>query len=203
MSAPATRRMTIAEFLAWHLEQDDRFELVDGQPRAMTGARIRHDRVVGNIFRMLGNQFRANSNPCDAFSADIAVVVPVGNVRRPDVLVLCPPFDEAATSTETPRLVAEILSASTENVDRIVKLDEYKAIPQLDYILLAAPDLVDVAFWSRDASAQWQLQVFRDLSAVLDLPRLGVRLPLGDVYDRVTLREPVGPRLVWPEAPAG
>ncbi len=86
-------------------------------------------------------------------------------------------------------------------MDRIVKLDEYKDIPQLDYILLAAPDGVEVAFWSRDAAAQWRLQVFRDLDAVLELPRLEIRLPLRDVYDRVTLRQPTGPRLVWPEEP--
>jgi Uma2 family endonuclease len=201
MSAHATRRMTIDEFLAWQMGQELRFELVDGQPRAMTGARLRHDRVVANLLRLIGVQFRAAGNPCDAFTADIAIIVPAGNVRRPDVSVLCPPFDDLANSSRNPCLVAEVLSDSTENVDRIVKLEEYKAIPGLDYILLAAPDLAEIVFWSRDAGARWQHQACHDLGATLDLPRLGVRLPLTGIYDRVTLRQPTGPRLVWPEEP--
>jgi Uma2 family endonuclease len=203
MSAHATRRMTIDAFLAWQMGQEQRFELVDGQPRAMTGARIRHDRVVANLLRVLGVQFRATGNPCDAFTGDIAIIVPAGNVRRPDVSVLCPPFDDLATASSNPRLVAEVLSDSTENVDRIVEMEEYKAIPGLDYILLAAPDVAEIVFWSRNAGAQWQHQAFHDRGATLDLPRLDVRLPLTDVYDRVTLRTPAGPRLVWPDEPAG
>ena len=203
MSAHATHRMTIDEFLAWQMRQEQRFELVDGQPRAMTGARIRHDRVVANLLRLLGTQFRATGNPCDAFTADIAIIVPAGNVRRPDVSVLCPPFDDLSTASRNPRLVAEVLSDSTENVDRILKLEEYKAIPGLDYILFAAPDVAEIVFWSRDADTSWHHQAFRDLAMILDLPRLGVQLPLTGVYDRVALRPPTGPRLVWPEEPAG
>ena len=39
MSDPATRGMTIAEFLAWQTDQKDRYELVDGQPVIMAGAK--------------------------------------------------------------------------------------------------------------------------------------------------------------------
>jgi hypothetical protein len=48
--------MTEAEFLAWQSGREQRYELVDGVPRAMTGARIRHDIARGNADRHLAPQ---------------------------------------------------------------------------------------------------------------------------------------------------
>jgi len=45
MSERAVRRMTEAEFLESQLHQELQCELVGGLPRAMTGARFRHDVV--------------------------------------------------------------------------------------------------------------------------------------------------------------
>ena len=206
MSDPASRRMTVAEFLEWELEQEGRHELVDGVPQlvngvpqAMTGARFSHDRVVINVIFALTRLLRANGNPCDVFSADIAVVVPSGNVRRPDVAVHCPPFDDRAAASDHPKLVVEVLSESTQTVDQVVKLDEYQAIPQLDYILFIAPTRREVGVWSRGVSTAWQHTVLRAADAVIGLDVLGIVLPVADIYERVTLREESRPHLVWPD----
>ncbi len=45
MSDRARRAMTVAEFLAWQSGQDRLYEFVDGEPVAMAGAKLRHDRV--------------------------------------------------------------------------------------------------------------------------------------------------------------
>ena len=193
--------MTPAAFLEWDLRQDLRHELVDGEPRAMTGARVSHDRVVGNVTFSLRASMRANSNPCDVFGPDIAVITPSGNVRRPDVAVHCPPFDERATSLDHPRLIVEVLSDSTQSVDQFVKLDEYQTITALDYILYIVPTMREVAFWSRTVDGTWTHVVHRAADASLVMPKLGVSLPFAAIYERVPLSEPTGPRLVWPDQP--
>jgi Uma2 family endonuclease len=48
MGDRATKGMTIEEFLAWQMDQEDRYELVDGQPVAIAGAKLRHDRMTGS-----------------------------------------------------------------------------------------------------------------------------------------------------------
>ena len=139
MSERAARRMTVAEFLIWQLSQRDRYELVDGRPVAMTGTKLRHDRVTSNALSEIQRQLRAAGNPCDAFTDDIGILTKPGQLRRPDVSVLCPPFDEESMTSDRPRLVVEVLSDSTERVDRLIKLDEYKSLESLDYIILADP----------------------------------------------------------------
>ncbi len=194
--------MTNDEFLVWQAAQDRLYELIDGVPVAMAGARFVHDRVAGNINFSLKRQFRTYGNPCDSFSDDIGVVVGSGRIRRPDVAVHCPPFDEQATASDSPKLVVEILSESTASTDRFVKLEEFKALGSLDYILFVVPDAVDVVFWFRDPAGAWRHEAVRDLDAVIDLPKLGASLSVTDIYERVPLRKQPAPRLVAPGPPA-
>ena len=203
MGDRATRGMTIAEFLSWQANQEQLFEFVDGEPVAMAGAKIRHDRVTGNAFSEIRRQLRAHSSPCDAFTSDIGIHTPMGRIRRPEVSVLCPPFDEEAMTSDSPRLVVEVLSESTERVDRLVKLDEYKAIKTLDYVVIADPTRVEVGFWFRDADRAWGNRIFHEPGAVIDMPGLGLAITLATLYERVQITPRPRPRLVWEEGDEG
>jgi Uma2 family endonuclease len=104
--------MTIEEFLTWQAQQARKFEFVDGHPVGMAGAKLRHDRVTGNAFTEIRRQLRAAGSPCDAFTSDIGIRTAASRIRRPEVSVLCPPFDEDATISDRPRLIVEVLSES-------------------------------------------------------------------------------------------
>jgi Uma2 family endonuclease len=195
MAEHAIGRMTEAEFLEWQLTQSARYELVDGQPHAMTGARFGHDRVLGNAFALIRRALRDAGSPCDAFTADIAVRVPPGNLRRPDVAVYCPPWDEDAMVSDRPRFVIEVLSETTETTDQTLKLEEYKLIGALDHIILVAPRVVDAVVWSRHDDGSWGFRHFDDLDDVIELPRLGISFSIAELYERVELRRG-RPRLV-------
>jgi len=185
MSDRAERAMTIEAFLAWQKHQSTRYELVGGQPVAMTGARIRHDRVTGNALTEIKRQLRAGGSPCDAFTADIGIRTPGGNIRRPDASVLCPPFDEDAMFLDRPRLVVQVLSDSTERLDRLVKLGEYQGIDALDTIIMIDPARIEVGFWVRNADRSWHVEIVTDPKALLAMPGLGLCIGLASLYERV------------------
>src|SRR5262245_21177283 len=132
MAERAIRRMTPDEFLDWVQAQDKRYELVDGVPVAMPGAKRRHARMVVIALGEFRNQLRGT--PCRPFSSDTAVRIPAGNVRFPDAGVDCGKFDDEATSAASPALVFEVLSASTRDFDLFGKLEEYKTIETLHHI---------------------------------------------------------------------
>ncbi len=97
--------------------------------------------------------------------------------------------------TSTPRLVLEVLSDSNKRIDEYVKLDEYKALASLDYIILMSPREVDVAVWSRDADRQWQRSRHHALADVIPLPLGEISLPLSVLYEGIEIR-PEWPRPV-------
>ncbi len=192
MSERAPRRMTLMEFLEWQRDQDLRYELVDGFPQAMTGARVRHDIARGNADAYLRTALRNAGHGCLPFGVDIGIQVYPGQLRRPELSVLCPPFDMEQMVTSAPRLVLEVLSDSNRQIDEYVKLDEYKGLASLDYIILVSPREVDLAAWSRDADRQWQRSRYHTLADVIPLPLLGVLLPLSVLYEGIEIR------LEWP-----
>ena len=90
-----------------------------------------------------------------------------------------------------------MLSESTERVDRLIKLDEYKAIETLDYILIVDPTRIDMGFWFRDAARVWRSTTVREAEAVVEMPSLGLAMTLASLYERVAVTPQARLRLIW------
>lgn len=103
--------MEADEFLQWCLDQEERYELVDGVPvEMMAGASWIHDRMVVNIIMSLGNQLRGS--PCHPTTADMGLRTRIRSVRRPDVMVTCDPPKPGLYEALELRLAVEVLSKS-------------------------------------------------------------------------------------------
>jgi Uma2 family endonuclease len=159
--------MPAKEFLEWGLHQELRYELVDGVPVAMAGAKQRHDRIVGSALGMLYNLPRGHE--CRQFTADLAVRIPMGSVRRPDVGIDCGPPNDDATTVIAPILMLEVLSPSTRDFDMFGKLEEYKTVPALTHIVIVDPDTPQVFHWSQSRNESWRHERLEGLDAVIQL----------------------------------
>ncbi|PXW63046.1 Uma2 family endonuclease [Methylobacterium sp. B4] len=174
MADPARRLMTPEEFFVGQTAQDGLYELVDGMPvphvEMMKGASAQHDRATVTIIAALHAQLRGSG--CRPTTDDLALRTGIATIRRPAVTVECGDLVRDIDENRTPRLVVEVLSPSTTDIDRFRKLDEYRRHPSLAYILL-----VETRF----------------PSTVLYRPG-GRRLALADLYEGRGLRAgPTGP----------
>jgi Uma2 family endonuclease len=105
--------MAVADFLAWE-SPGDRWELVEGVPRAMAPAAPRHGAIQGEVARLIGNHLAETRPEC-------RVIIEPGvqprvranlNVRVPDVGVTCSPSDPLDRLLHRPLILVEILSPS-------------------------------------------------------------------------------------------
>jgi Uma2 family endonuclease len=186
------RRMTPEEFYAWQEQMDEKYELVDGYPvprcpdiEMMTGASRRHDQIVFNIHGELRNQLRGS--PCRGFTSDTAVRTFTGR-RRPDAGVECGQLDDDSYEAGEVRMVVEVLSPSTRDLDTFGKLDEYKAIDSMDHILLIEPNAPQAVLWSRKPDRSWGQATFSGPEASIDIGSLGITLKLTDLYAGLEFR---------------
>lgn len=189
MSKPLPRRMTVEEFYVWQLDQEDRYELIDGVPvlhRMMSGASNFHDAVVVNCLIALGNQLRGGR--CRVTTADTAVRTSISRTRRPDLSVDCAPPEDGSYETHRPTLVLEVFSPSTRRIDWLRKLEEYKRLPTLAYILYAEPGEAQAMLLTRTADG-WSDETFIGPDAIIELPAIGVRLALGEMYEGVPVAD--------------
>jgi Uma2 family endonuclease len=188
MAEPQFRRMTPDEFLAWQEKQDKLYELVDGLPvlplKMMTGATQTHDRVAVNIIVSLGNQLRGG--PCRPTTDDLAVRIPAGNIRRPDITIECGQAGPREMTVREPRVVIEVLSPNTRTFDPFRKLVEYQSIEGLRHILLVDTEAPQIDMVSRQPDGTWSPTPYEGLDAVIDPTAIGASLRLSDVFEGIT-----------------
>jgi Uma2 family endonuclease len=146
---------TEQEYLAFEDTAEYRHEYVDGQIFAMAGANERHNRISLNI----GFQLRAaaRGGHCGVFLNDMRLRLDQGKAYYyPDVMLVCNRTDNGATHKQQPCFIAEVLSLSTEKIDRREKWAAYRHIPGLRYYLLASAEEQRVEYYVRDDQGDWQ-----------------------------------------------
>ena len=201
MSTRPKTRLTPQEYLAIERAAETKSEYFNGemfpmraesQPRdlfAMVGASRRHNLIAGNVFGELRQQLKDSS--CEAYTNDMRVKIPAaGLYTYPDVVVACgePVFeDEYFDTLLSPVLIVEVLSPSTAAYDRVKKFGYYRTIESLSEYLLIAQDEYRVEQYVRQADGRWLLSDVRSLGGVFELPSVGCKLRLADVYARVVL----------------
>lgn len=132
MAEPNKETFTYGDYIKW--PEEERWELIEGQPYAMTLApTVRHQEVAAALIQQLRNYFEGK--PCKAFCAPLDVRFPradesderVETVVQPDLLVVCDPakIDEKGIRG-APDLVIEILSNTTADRDLGEKLLLYE-----------------------------------------------------------------------------
>lgn len=117
-----------------------RHEYVAGEVFAMAGASKVHGTLALNAAIALRHHLRGSS--CRVWMADMKVRVKADSAYYyPDVVATCSAADLSPDApkdyVEEPKLVLEVLSDSTEAVDRREKLLSYRRLPSLEeYVLV-------------------------------------------------------------------
>lgn len=148
------------DYLALEVRSPVRHEYVCGDVYAMTGASLRHNVITLNIAALLRAHLRGT--PCRTFVADAKLrIAKAGAYYYPDVMVTCDPRHLTVGSedlvVEAPRLVVEVLSTSTEAVDRREKLTAYRGIPSLQEYVLVAQDEARIEIHRRHGDIGWEI----------------------------------------------
>jgi len=187
MAVEAKKQLGFEEYLASERAATVRHELVDGEAFAMVGASRRHNRLVTNLVMSLGPQLRGGA--CELYVSDMRVrAAAAGLVAYPDAVVACGErrfYDEDTDTLLDATLIVEVLSRTTADFDRGTKFAAYRTLPSLADYLLVAQDAVRVEHFSRQRDESWRLVEVGERDATIDLPSIGCRLSLADLYDHL------------------
>ena len=177
--------MTLEEFLAWEERQELRFEFDGFAPVAMTGGTAAHDRITFNLQKALDGRLAGKS--CRPWGPNMKIVVD-GRARYPDAFVVWQPVPPTATIADNPVVVFEVVSEGSTATDLIDKNREYRATPSIQrYIILQQTRVAAVAFARR--GQDWLSEIVAGPDAILQLPEIGIDLPLAEIYANVVTEE--------------
>ena len=118
------------------LPDGERAELIDGQIYMMgTPSRI-HQKLVGQLSRIIGNYIESNHGSCEIYPAPFAVFIKKDdkNYVEPDISVICDKNKLSDRGCEgAPDFIIEIVSPSSQRMDYLTKLFKYRTAGVREY----------------------------------------------------------------------
>jgi Uma2 family endonuclease len=180
------QKMTIEEYLAWELDQDIRYEYINGEVFAMTGGTIPHNDLALNLYRNLYPHLRPRG--CRVNVSDVKVqVTPKSPYFYPDLIVSCHPDDlKARKFIQNPTLIVEVLSPSTSNKDREEKFRYYLTMPSLQEYILIDSEKIYVERYCRGEGRMWLYYPYTT-GDIITLSSVEFELPIELLYENVGL----------------
>jgi Uma2 family endonuclease len=165
------RQYTVEEYLRLEVQSEEKHEYWDGfivplsRLIAMAGGTYEHSLITANFSGALRE--RLKNGPCRVMSPDMRIKIPRSPFYfYPDASVICgqPQFDPQSperTTVLNPKVVAEVLSPSTEAYDSRKKLLRYFQVQTLEeYVLISQMEpRVDAYFRHSDGS--WSFNIAR------------------------------------------
>ncbi len=181
---PHKHLVSVSDYFEGEQLSEIRHEYIDGQVYAMGDASDRHGLIVTSMSLLFGQ--RAREKRCQLFIADMKVRLKISGqdiFYYPDLLLSREPTDREIYFRQAPCLIVEVLSESTERVDRREKMLAYQTLPSLqEYVLVSQDDRQVEVYRCRN---EWKPDGINDGRFYLDC--LDLSVSIDDVYLDVTM----------------
>ncbi len=189
------RRYTVEEYFAFEEQSDTRHEYYHGEifplegpasVEGIAGGTKQHNRLIQNC--AFGLRLGLQGRSCEIYTENVRLAIEAGNhYSYPDVMVSCDPRDDDPRTVQSPALLIEVLSKSTEARDRGWKFVQCQLIPSLQQYVLVSQYRILVDSFVRTDHGTWELTSLRQLTDVLIIPALRCQLAVGEIYEGISI----------------
>ena len=173
--------MTWEEYLAFEEQSPYRHEYVNGTVYAMSGASLAHNRIAQELVVAFRTHLRGD--PCEPFFLEAKLEIRAGRdqiMYYPDVMVSCRPEDRTDQTVRNPKLVVEILSKSTQHIDRREKAMTYQRVEAIEEYVLIAQNQPRIIVHRR--AEGWHPMLYSGIARV-EFRSIGLHMPLAQIYE--------------------
>ncbi|HLI90303.1 MAG TPA: Uma2 family endonuclease [Ktedonobacteraceae bacterium] len=163
-----------------------RYEYLDGELRMLAGGSSYHSmikvRLIAAFERLL------EGGPCCVYDSDMRLQLSESRYVYPDIAVSCDPRDQELVDTiHYPRVVVEVLSPSTEFIDRGKKSLYYRECSTVQEYVIVDSQSIMIEVYHRD-NGKWTITTFGPGSEV-KLESLEIQFPIDSIYRGMKLGE--------------
>jgi Uma2 family endonuclease len=170
-----------AEYLDIEYTSPIRHEYRRGLVYAMAGGTDNHDRITFNFLKLIDNHFGTPSN-CRFYSGNVKVNYLNQFYYYPDAFVTCDPRDRHDRYIKRyPKLIAEVLSPSTQIFDLGEKFDDYQQLESLTEYVLISQESQRLECRRRTSPNTWETVVYGEGDRVV-LQSLDLEFAIAELY---------------------
>jgi Uma2 family endonuclease len=191
MQVTQKRYYSPEEYLVLEEAANYKSEYIDGEIVPMAGGSTNHNRIAGNFYAALNFAFKTEDY--EVFMSDVRLWISKRRIYTyPDVMVVAeePEYYNNRTDTITnPRVIIEVLSASTKGYDRSKKFEAYRTIPTFEEYLLLDQTRVYIEHFSKTDNKRWSFCDYDESDEVIALSSVSFEISLTDIYNKVNFQQ--------------
>ena len=194
------QRISVTQYLKDEAAASVRREYFDGEIVERACSTESHSLLIANLIGFAGNGLKSKRpGDCRIYDSNLKVrIAQIKGFYYPDAFIVCgpseyPPEDENRTSVTNPRVIFEVLSDSTADVDQGNKFLHYALLPSLREYVLISQNEPGVQVFLRQDDGTWKLTFYRALDAVAKLTSIDIDLLLAEIYAGVVFADPTPP----------
>jgi len=176
--------VSVQDYLAAEESSEVRHEYLGGLVYAMAGETTAHNIISQNLLFALRQHLAGKL--CRVFISDIRVNFDINDDQYfyyPDLVITCDPRDIHPRFVRHPRLIIEVLSPSTQRVDRREKFFAYQKIETLEEYVLIGQEPREATVFRR--ASGWQSTTVSGPDASVNFASLELTVPFAAVYEGV------------------
>jgi len=181
-------RYTRDEYLVREDRAETKSEYISGSIRAMSGASPEHATICFNLGAEIGAQIRGSA--CKGSGSDLRVWLDAcDRYYYPDMTITCGQRRYELRSNIrallNPSIIIEVLSPSTEAIDRGEKFLCYQQLESFVAYLLVAQNTERIEMFAKQSDGKLLYTIVTGLESEIEIPIAGCKLRLADIYEDI------------------
>lgn len=183
------KKYSIEEYLELEEAAIEKHEYYQGEIFAMSGPKVPHSIIAGNVFGSLSYKLKGKS--CRPFNRDQRIHIEKNTLfTYPDISIIC--GDPVTLKNDdwnalNPIIIIEVLSPSTKNYDRGDKFKLYRDISTLKEYVLIDSESISIESFCINEHGNWELNEYKNIAEVLHLKSIQITLELKEIYEGTKL----------------
>lgn len=175
--------LTVDEYFRLELESIVRHEYIDGQIYPMLGISDKSRIITENIFNLIRSQLYGSD--FRVFSSEMKLrIEPLNIFYYPEILVTSDSQDREKLFKSRPCLIVEVISPTTERIDRNEKLVNYRALESLQEYVLVSQSEIKIDIYRKYNQASWFVESITD-KRVIKFNSIGLSVSMEEIYEDV------------------
>ena len=187
--AYSKEKISIEAYLEMENASMEKHEYYKGEVFAMSGAKVPHNAISGNLFVALANKLKGKK--CRPYNSDQRIHIQSNTLfTYPDISIICGEIitlNNDDYNVLNPSVIIEVLSKSTKNYDRGEKFKLYRDIPTLREYILADSESIHIEVFRLNKNKRWELEEYNSIEDLLYIKAIDEKIPVSETYSGVNV----------------
>ena len=168
----------------------EKHEYHKGEIFAMSGAKVSHNTISGNLFVTLSNKLKGKK--CKPYNSDQRIHIQSNTLfTYPDISIICGEIitlNNDEYNVLNPSAIIEVLSKSTKNYDRGEKFKLYRDIPALQEYILADSESIHIEVFRLNKNKHWELEEYNSIEDIIHIKVIDEKILISEIYEGVNVQ---------------